>query len=465
MKETVHFYYTNDLHSYFDHWSQVATFIKNKQHESKEKNESSWTIDIGDHLDRVHPITEATMGKANVKLMNNLGYDFVTIGNNEGITLSHQNLFHLYDDAHFDVICSNLRCTISENPHWLQTSKIVSSNHGIKIGIIGLTARFNPYYHLLGWDVQPPYEVIAKELKKLEKETNIIVLLSHLGINEDQAIATKFPQIDCIIGGHTHHLLRTGEMVNETIITAAGKHCSFVGEVLLTWDHEKQLLIDKQAYTTNITHLPKDLTTEQRLMELKEEADLILSKKIIHTDERMKVNWFKETPIMKKFTEKLRVWTDADCAMLNAGLLLDDFQPGNITYKDVHRICPHPINPCVVVLNGDELLEVVRASLSKQLMELELKGFGFRGEMIGRMVFANLDVQTDFHPNGLEFVKAVLFNGEPLDSDKKYKVATADTFTFGRLLPEIAKSEVKQLFLPELIRELLVQTLLEYEQD
>lgn len=465
MKESIYFYYTNDLHSYFNHWSQVATFIKSKKRERKDKNESAWTIDIGDHMDRVHPITEATMGKANVELLNDLGYDFATIGNNEGITLAHHQLYHLYDDAAFQVVCSNLESTISENPKWLHHSKIETSNNGVKIGFIGLTARFNPYYHLLGWNITPSFEAIENELQILKEETDIIVLLSHVGMNEDQAIAERFPEINLIIGGHTHHLLRTGEIVNETLLTAAGKHCAYVGEVRLVWDHESNRLIQKEAHTTNITHLRKDRATEQRLTELREEADLILNKKIISIDKRIEVNWYKETKIIKKLTEKLLEWTGAECAMLNAGLLIEEFQPGNITYKDVHRICPHSINPCVVTLNGNELMEVIRASLSKQLMELELKGFGFRGEVIGRIVFANLDVQTAFHKDGQEYVKKVLFNGMPIVSERKYKLATADMFTFGRLLPEIARSEVKTLFLPEFIREILVQTLLDYPKN
>src|SRR5690625_2103711 len=376
MLENIYLYYTNDLHSYFDHWPHVVTFLKRKHQERSKRNESSWTIDIGDHLDRVHPITEATMGKANVELLNQAGYDFVTIGNNEGITLSHHHLYHLYDDATFDVVCSNLQCTLAENPPWLLPSKIVTSEHGVKIGIIGLTARFNPYYHLLGWHIESIDEVIEHELHKLDDKVDLVVLLSHLGINEDQAIAQKFPQIDVISGGHTHHLLRTGEMIEQTLLTAAGKHCTYVGEIMLTWDHEANMLINKEAYATNVTHLPKDIPTKQRLQELDEEADVILNKEIIDTSEPIKIDWYQETKVMKKLTEKIRNWTDADCAMLNAGLLLDHFHVGKITYKDVHRICPHPINLCVVSLNGDELKEVVRASLTTQFINLELKGFG-----------------------------------------------------------------------------------------
>ncbi len=60
-------------------------------------------------MDRSHPLTDATKGQANVKLMNNFNYDAVTIGNNEGISNSHEVLEHLFDHANFPVILANLR--------------------------------------------------------------------------------------------------------------------------------------------------------------------------------------------------------------------------------------------------------------------------------------------------------------------------------------------------------------------
>src|SRR5699024_10211512 len=106
-------------------------------------------------------------------------------------------------------------------------------------------------------------------------------------------------------------------------------------------------------------------------------------------------------------------------------------------------IYPHPINPCVVELRGDELLEVVRASFTKDFMELKLKGFDFRGEVIGRMIFSGLNGETETYEDGQEYVKKVRLNGKPLDKKHLYSIALPDTFIFGRLLPEVARSQVK----------------------
>lgn len=59
-------------------------------------------------MDRWHPLSEATNGQENILLMNEVGYDAATIGNNEGVGNSKEELNHLYDHAEFDIILDNL---------------------------------------------------------------------------------------------------------------------------------------------------------------------------------------------------------------------------------------------------------------------------------------------------------------------------------------------------------------------
>src|SRR5699024_3009633 len=151
-----------------------------------------------------------------------------------------------------------------------------------------------------------------------------------------------------------------------------------------------------------------------------------------------------------------------DCALLNAGILLESFPKGDITLNDIHRICPHPINPCTVMLNGDELMEVIRVAFTKELTDLPLKGFGFRGKVIGRFTFSGMSVFTRINEHGDETIIKVTKNGSPLKKEKRYLVATIDTFTFGRLLPEIARATTKRYYLPEFMRDLLHMTLKEH---
>jgi 2',3'-cyclic-nucleotide 2'-phosphodiesterase (5'-nucleotidase family) len=462
MKEKIYIYYTNDLHSDFKQWPRTAGFLKDKKMDRNEREDEFFLVDVGDHMDRVHPLSEATMGRANIALMNEVGYDVVTLGNNEGITLSHDDLYHLYDDAEFDVVCANLNDKENKPPSWLNNTVIKETDSGVRLGFIGLTAPFTPFYKRLGWDVRDPYQILEEEINHLSREADSIILLSHLGLSEDEEIARRFPAIDVIIGGHTHHLLRNGKYIKNSLLTAAGKHCMFTGEVILTYDHEKNQLTKKEAYTTSVSNYKADEDTKSLLKELETAAETVLNQEIVTLPATLYADWFHETPLMQGLTDTLRNWTQADVSLLNAGLILDDLKEGTITYGEIHRVCPHPINPVVVHLSGDELLEVVRGSLKKEFMEIPLKGFGFRGEVIGRMLFSGLEIETTVHDNQEETVKSLrLSNNRPVNKDETYRVATADTFTFGRLLPEIARSEVKDYFLPEFLRELLIQTLKE----
>lgn len=455
-EEKIYFYYTNDLHSNFEQWPRVTAFLKEKQDLRKQNKEAYFTMDVGDHVDRSHPITEASSGLANVELLNEAGYDIVTIGNNEGITLSHQELYQLYDKADFQVVCSNLFSMDEFTPFWLKRTHTFTTESGIRIGVLGLTAPFNAFYNLLDWNVENEFDIIESYIEELARETDMIILLSHLGISVDQEISRRYPDIDVIIGGHTHHLLEEGEVVNQTLITAAGKHCYYMGEVEVIWDHEKKQIISKEADAVSLIDSVKDLKTEEHLQQLLQQANHYLDQVVAVVEEPLEVKWFGETPIIQSLTKVLKRWTNADIAMLNAGVLLDSLPAGAITKGDLHRICPHPINPVLVDLRGDEIVETVRASLSTSFTELKLKGFGFRGEILGEMIFSGIRVETAFHRNGDIYVKQVYTeNGYPINPDKTYYVATADVFTLGQLLPEIARSAKKQYFVPEFLRDLL----------
>ena len=47
-------------------------------------------------MDRASVETEGTMGQANVDVINLTGYDAITIGNNEGLTISYDVLESVY---------------------------------------------------------------------------------------------------------------------------------------------------------------------------------------------------------------------------------------------------------------------------------------------------------------------------------------------------------------------------------
>ena len=56
--------------------------------------------------------------------------------------------------------------------------------------------------------------------------------------------------------------------------------------------------------------------------------------------------------ITQLLCDGLAEWCKESIAMMNAGVILESIPQGQITRGDIHRICPHPINPCIVELTG-----------------------------------------------------------------------------------------------------------------
>ena len=412
-------------------------------------------FDIGDHADRMDSLTEGLAGKGNVRLLNDLGYHGVTIGNNEGITFAKEDLDSLYDEANFHVFVANLFHQNGQRPDWAKAYHIHHLNNGISVGVIGVTIPFYAFYEQLGWRVADPFQLLPELVSTVRNQADIVVLLSHLGYGNDLRIAEKLEGIDVILGAHTHHLLQEGQFVNGTLITQAGKFGDFVGKVKLIYAEDLKQVVYSEAACVPVERMEEDQKTVQLVRDLRKEGEARLNERVVVLEKPIPVSWREQSPLAALLAESLKEWCGTEIAMVNAGVLLEGLPSGEVTKGDLHRVCPHPINPCAVKLKGSELKEIIAQALTDEMIELEIKGFGFRGKMMGIMVYDGIEVETQRLSDGKEHPKTVTVKGKPLDPKKTYDVATIDMFTFGRLYPSIALAKEKVYYLPEMLRDLL----------
>ena len=87
---------------------------------------------------------------------------------------------------------------------------------------------------------------------KLKDDTDVIIALSHLGLDENteakytsKYIAENVEGIDLIIDGHSHTALPEGMMVNGTLIVQAGEYDKNLGIVHLGLNNK--MVINKSA--------------------------------------------------------------------------------------------------------------------------------------------------------------------------------------------------------------------------
>ncbi|KAF0996310.1 bifunctional UDP-sugar hydrolase/5'-nucleotidase [Geobacillus sp. TFV-3] len=454
MKQTVYIYHTNDVHSHFEHWPQIARFLSERRQEHRERNEAMLLFDVGDFLDRVHPITEATRGKANVDLLNDLGYDAVTIGNNEGITLDYDELDTLYERARFPVVVANLFRRDGARPHWALPYVVIPATETFRVGVVGATAPFVKFYELLGWKVAPPFDLLAAAVEEVKRQADCVVVLSHLGVNEDEKIAATIPGVDIVLGAHTHHVFPEGKTLNQTLLCAAGKYGKYVGVVKLEINQNQ--LSRASATVVDVEPLPRSEEVERHLVCLEQESLARLEAErvaVLHDD--LPLDWFAPSPLANLLASALREWCQAEIGMVNAGVLLAPLSKGPVTKKDLHRICPHPLNPCKVKLRGAELKEIMLEANTERMKHLRFKGFGFRGEVMGEMVYDGVDIEADLEEDGQWHIRRITINGELLDPDRTYEVATIDMFAIGHFYPQIQRAAEKTYYMPEFLRDLL----------
>jgi 5'-nucleotidase len=446
MKGIIHIYHTNDLHSHFENWPRIREFLKERKKWHTDVGDPVFLFDIGDHTDRWHPFTEGTEGKGNVAMLNEVGYDAITIGNNEGITFSYNELDSLYNDASFEIIVANLFNKNMEIPKWAIPYKIYETKMGMKLGVVAVTAYFPAFYQPLGWNLTPPIEELRKQIDKIKNEVNAIVLLSHLGIRDDERIAKEFPEVDLILGAHTHHIFHEGKEINGTLLGAAGKFGYYVGHVQLEVDTDKNKIAAKKAQLYEHHELDEVNGEELEIQNWFHKGEKLLGETIMNLREPIGAEWFKSSPLPQILCDALLEWCAGDCAFLNSGLLLNGLEKGNVTKYDIHSILPHPINPCVIELKGSELKEVVKQTFDEDWPHLQVIGLGFRGKIMGNFVYS--EVSFDHSTQEMKI------KGEPLNPKKVYKLVTTDMFTFGQFFPELSRAK-KQYFMPEFLRDIL----------
>ncbi|MGJ5712400.1 bifunctional metallophosphatase/5'-nucleotidase [Staphylococcus auricularis] len=438
MKLTI--YHTNDIHSHLAEYARITEYIS--EHRPL-LNHPSLYLDIGDHVDLSTPVTEATLGKKNISLLNQAGCDLVTIGNNEGMTISHDALNELYEDADFDVTCANVFDEQGHLPNRF-VSSLIKEVADTRILFVAATAPFTPFYRALDWVVTDPLEAIKDEVHAHEGDYDVLIVLSHVGVFFDEQLCQELPEIDVILGSHTHHYFEHGAVNNGVLMAAAGKYGHYLGEVTL--EIEDKQVTDKTAMLHPLETLPEVET------HFDEEGKALMNTPVLSKPTFLP----RETDVITRtaylLAESIYEFSQADATIINAGLIVKSISSDEITEYDIHQMLPHPINAVRIRLSGDVLKAVIDKSQKQEYMHEHAQGLGFRGDIFGGYILYNLGF--------IESEQRYFINGEEIKDDETYTLGTVDMYTFGRYFPMLKNQPIEYL-LPEFLRDIFKEKLLQ----
>lgn len=223
-----------------------AGFVK----QFRGKHPDMLLLDCGD-ISQGTPYYNFFKGELEVKMMNLMGYDAMTIGNHE-FDFGLENMARLFRMANFPVVCSNYDVTGTVLEGLVKPYTTFNRN-GLKIGVFGLAPKMEGLVQAdkcEGVVYNDPIEVAQKmaDLLKNEEDCDVVICLSHLGYQLknapcDEELAQKTNHIDAILGGHTHtfmkepavYLNKDGQNVP---VMHTGKSGIYVGMLKLTLAEE-----------------------------------------------------------------------------------------------------------------------------------------------------------------------------------------------------------------------------------
>lgn len=373
------------------------------------------------------PISSLTKGQSQIELLNLYGLDAFTVGNHE-FDYGELHLDSLLQLANFDVLSGNvflksLGRTIGKP--WV--TKVVN---GVKVGVIGLTAsdlltlvvpkNVNDA-QMLNTD-----SVVTEGINFCKAEgCDVIMLLTHIGLDNDKKLADKFSKdIDVIVGGHSHTPLQRPTIRNNVVIVQAGSYGRYLGKLDLKIDIAKDTVIWNygKLYETVLDSaiMDKNAAAVVEHMISGIQGDLL---KVIGS---LKKDWFSsykmESNLGQWQADAMRKRFATDISVLNAGGIRKSLPKGEITVNDMWEINPFGNTVVVIKLTGKAVKQMFKNNLQTYVKEMDELGSsdlsivsGMKIEYDSKKVLAGDD-------NFIVSIKTA--DGSEIDDSKIYTIST-----------------------------------------
>jgi 2',3'-cyclic-nucleotide 2'-phosphodiesterase (5'-nucleotidase family) len=412
--------HTNDIHSRFENFAKIVTKI------NEIRDENTLVLDAGDFNDFMRLELQGTIGKAGGELLSLAGYDAITLGNNEGFE-GIEAAESLANSGTVKFLSCNLYkySDTDKDKEKLQIlngvkRSIIIEKGGVKFLIIGTSpyGTYNEFYSLLNMHSTDAVKEIKNEISNNIGKYDICILLSHCGMREDTEIANTIEGIDIIINGHSHILMEDPLRVNNSIVHMSGQYGEHLGILEFEYDRE---IKNYKGTNVNIHSLPMDEGIIRNLKINKEKAIAKMSESLYVIDKDLWHDVMEENPITNFLADSLKDLLSCDIGIINSGVINGGIRKGKVSRKKLLEICPSPLNPTYMEIEGRFIREALQKSIDVDFCTQDGKGAGFRGKYLGRLHISGGYIEQ----KGNKITKIIIGDNE-LDDDRVYSVATSD---------------------------------------
>lgn len=257
---------------------------------------------------------------------------------------------------------------------------------------------------------------------------DLVIALTHLGLEQDRRLARQIPELDVICGGHSHDLLPPGREIRvshaggrQTVIVQAGSGGTALGVLrirIVSGSHPEYAWLPQAIDAASgksprmqkfIAHYRAQLPPNQTLTFTDAEIDC-----------RAETLRSREAPIGNFIADSLREYSAADVALYNGGGIRGDgiLPAGPLTRLDIETMLPFDNKAVIISMNGATL----KKALERSVAHLPQLWGGF-------LQISGLRVQIDPHSGPGQRVRGVEVlesdgGYRPIDPQRRYRVAT-----------------------------------------
>ncbi|RYG34840.1 hypothetical protein EON81_14405 [bacterium] len=167
-------------------------------------------------------------------LLAELRCDASTLGNRETHPLEAAFRMKLAGAAH-PILCAN---AFRPDGSLAFPGTLEFERAGVKIGVVAgmvpmATERMKTR---TAWSLRwtAPIPAIAAAAQEIRPRVDVLLALTHIGFRHDEALAQICPELDFILGGHSHTVLAEPKDVGGVWIAQGGSHGRYTG--LYEWD-------------------------------------------------------------------------------------------------------------------------------------------------------------------------------------------------------------------------------------
>ena len=350
-----------------------ASLVRNLRREIKNP---VLLVDSGDTFTR-GPLTNAYEGIADVEAMNAVGYDLAALGNNEfkakdGIEVqdaqgAQSALLQVVKRAHFHWLCAN---AVDSKGAFLEgvLPYVVREINGVRVGFLGLTPpRVASYPQAVGWTISDPIAAAKEWIPKARRHCDILIALTHIGVDLDKQLAAQTTGLDAIVGGDSHTFLyKSVEVANlegrKIPIVQDGEFGVNLGRFDLRFTRTGGGKWNLAGYQYRLLPVGADIPEAPDVVASLRHYLAPMLKVVGHLPKVGATPAEREAITNRVIADALRRRTGADFALNPGDSGFDVFRHKEVTLYDLHAILPFKNNVVTANLSGAEIQALRKAS-------------------------------------------------------------------------------------------------------